>query len=389
MGWQSQRRLLRYWSLAAIVLMQFGPTSSPESPENTANTDNGVPNAPALVDTSFGAANFTTKGGLGDTLSLTVSELGTPPDGYDYQVWLVNTDNNTTLNVGTLILDAMGNGSLSYSEPNGVFLPAVFNAVLVTAENSNALVPTGEVEYYGQIPATVAEALFNILLSSPQAIDERGLLASAIAEAYITNEQVQNAGEMNNMGIVLTHSERTINTLFGAANDYNGDGQSDNPGFGVGLPTLLDEIEAQLDAIVNAPDASPRIQTNAEFIRACVTNTRTRMDRISELESAIVAADSPDAVQSELDELSETVNELLAGVDQNENGRIEGFVGECGLSQIAGFTLLIGTMSIDEGNLPTEQLVSAAQAFEFTPGVDFCLDTELTFGISKDAHTDM
>jgi serine/threonine protein kinase len=385
-----QRTGLITIAAAVVILLVLGGlvlvTLSNNSPLTTdgENPDQSVlVSEPDAAPTLFGQANFLTTGGLGDTLSLQVNGLRTAPGESRYYVWLTNTQDGTALNVGVLPLDAMGNGTLTYSHPEGVFLPAVFNSVIITAENDPAATPSDEVYYLGSIPETVTQALYTILLSSPAGIQERGLLSSAIAEAYIAREQNVVSDQPLSAGRTLTQAEHTVNTLLGGTNDYNGDGVAGNPGFGMGLPTLLDAIDQELAVIITAAQDSPQIASNAEYILACVANTRDRVQRISELEQGIVAAENADTMQAEITEITRTLDSLLAGYDQNANGRVEGYYGECGLNQIAAFTLLIGTMEIQEATLTSSQAVVYNTPYEFTPGRDMCLDTELEFGIEK------
>jgi len=362
-----------------------------DAPVTTLPALAGIDSIPTATVSQLGQASFTTTGGLGDTLSLQVNGLRDAPDDTHYYVWLINTGSGDTLAVGRLGLDGMGNGSVTYNHPNGVFLPAVFNAVIITAETDASDTPTGETLYHGSIPETVSQALFNILLSSDEGIQERGLLASAIAEAYLAREQTQSDAQFTSMGSVLTLSEQTINALFGAENDYNGDGRADNPGFGKGLIPVLDALEGELDVMIGISDDLPRIQSNVEYIRTCISNTRTRVDHIAELQQTVVAAEDVDAISGEINEVVDTLDVLLKGMDMNENGRVEGFSGECGLEQIASFTLLVSAMELQEGVLPQEDLIAFYQPYAFDPERDFCIDDELTIGIARntDEHEGM
>lgn len=382
-----------------LFASSFSPTGESESAAiaaedvavTTAPALAGVDSIPTAAVSQLGQAAFTTTGGLGDTLSLQVNGLRDAPDDTQYYAWLINTGSGDSLAVGRLGLDGMGNGSVTYNHPNGVFLPAVFNAVIITAETEATDTPTGETVYHGSIPEPVSQALFNILLSSDEGIQERGLLASAIAEAYLAREQTQSGTQLTSMGSVLTHSEQTINALFGAENDYNGDGRADNPGFGKGLIPVLDALEDELNVMIGISEDLPRIQSNVEYIRTCITNTRTRVDRIAELQQTVITADDVDSISIEISEVVDTLDVLLNGVDMNENGRVEGFSGECGLEQIASFTLLVSAMELQEGALPEEELIAFYQPYAFDPERDFCIDDELTIGIARntDEHEGM
>ncbi len=52
-----------------------------------------------------------------------------------------------------------------------------------------------------------------------------------------------------------------------------------------------------------------------------------------------------------LEEATLLAEQITAGVDQNANGQIEPFEGECGLRDIMRFGLLAGSLELREGTL--------------------------------------
>lgn len=376
--------------IAAIVLLAR-TTSSPENENPLEDTGLGEASLTANTSEHFGQASFMTTGGLGDTLSLQVRDLRTPPAGTRFYVWLTNTNSGESLLAGQLALDASGNGTVTYNHPFGLFLPAVFNALVITAEDDPNEHPSTDIYYSGSIPAGVSNALYAILLSSPEGINERGLLASVIAEAYLARQPYTINVDSTSMARILSNAESSLNAAFGTTNDYNGDGVGSNPGFGLGIPAVLGSINQQIDMIIAASPDQLRVQTHAEAIRSCLSNTTERLSRLSDLETALVSQPEMTPTSNQADGIIAILDEVMYGLDQNENGRIEGFLGECGLEQIAGLTLLIGSMDIDEQSTSPVRVAAAFSPYEFVSGQDFCLDDELTIGIAKNMndHTDM
>jgi len=317
---------------------------------------------------TFGRLSFSTTEILGDTVTLQVQNLTPLPGGRVYAAWLKNTADNSFLRLGTVTVDASGSGVLPpYVDPDGRTLPTLFNAITLTYESGPSDTPEGQqVAYQNEIPSEVAEALAQIFITSPDGLSAEavssatyegapsaggptvGLLASALAEANIASQHAGLAQRSTTVGGFHTHNEHTINILLGTKDDYNNNGSGDNPGFGVGIPRLVDLMEAQLDAAATAPDASRAVQANLEVIRVCLENTRVRANQIVELEKEFLQTEDLPSVAQKAIESTRIAAALINGVDENGNGQVEAFEGECGLLQVTTYGLLVSTMNLVE-----------------------------------------
>ncbi|HEX2620120.1 MAG TPA: hypothetical protein VHL11_08230, partial [Phototrophicaceae bacterium] len=178
-----------------------------------------------------------------------------------------------------------------------------------------------------------------------------GLLNSTLREARFASQHAGLASGATNIGGLHTHAEHTINILNGTKVDYDQNGSGQNPGTGIGIYANLDAIDQALQAVNGLPTAPSRLQNNAENIRVCLTNVRTWADQISALENEFLIAQDLDAMRTKLDESTILTTHLNEGFDQNENGQVEPFEGECGLQQIESFGLLVGSIELHEGGL--------------------------------------
>ena len=179
-------------------------------------------------------------------------------------------------------------------------------------------------------------------------INEQSIVESAIAEAEAAERHAGLAQSAGTIGSMKSHAEHTVNIIEGTQVDYNENGRPENPGFGVGVLPLLGEIENDINELATAPDASTTLQSNIEFMRVCVVNAREDAERIVTLEQDMLAADSIDAIEEEASESTKLAREVIEGADINGNGQIDPFEGECALSQIEQFSLLMGTANIVE-----------------------------------------
>ena len=347
--------------IVAVLLNDNGGTNDPSVILATAEPTARPPAtaeptiAPRASVERFGTVRFSQDDTMGDTLSLRLDGARPAPDDQEYAAWLINTDGSETIGLGRVLVSSLGEGSIVYTDNEGRMLPAMFNQVIITLEDSIGDQPTGDVVYSGRIPIAVSEALIEIFVTSPSGIETRGeqssLLDSALIEARVAAQHAGFAVSAGNIRSARTHAEHTINILRGTEEDWDGSGTPQNPGRGLGVYTFLDAIDEQLDAVAAADAESQTLLANAEFIRVCTANVRTWADEIVTLEQEIIAGEEKSAVQDEA-ELSETLaDQLQEGYDLNQNGIVEPFEGECGLEQIQEYGLQIAEIKIVEGDV--------------------------------------
>jgi serine/threonine protein kinase len=312
-----------------------------------------VAQVPEPAAARHGRLTYSTNNEVGDALSLRVEGLGRPGADSVYVAWLINTDDGSTLNLGTLVVDAQGDGALSFTDADARTLPALFNAVGVSREERGFTgeEPVGEIVYSGSVPIEVSQVLYEIFVTSEDGLNDGSLLDGAITEATFAAQHAGLASGSTNIGGIQLHTEHAINILRGETVDYNGNGRGENPGRGVGVYAFLDKIESLLTEATSAPGATIEIQTNAEFIRVCLENTRVRADQVVELGMTFFEADDFEAILDDAAESSEIAEQIRTGYDLNQNGIIEPFEGECGLDQIEEFGVLFGSKGIVAGEL--------------------------------------
>lgn len=362
--------------LAIFALNQNTNTVSVAATPTSEATSAAVAVAPTALPVSrFGRLSFSTVTKLGDTANLRVENLAAPEPGLRYTIWLSNTTTGDTLGLGTLTIDGLGSGVLTYTDADGKALPTLFNAVLIAQENANSEDRT--IVYSGSVPLEVSHALKAILVSADLGVaasqptspmgdgmndpgysnnvtsSASSLLDGALEEADFASRHAGLAAGSTTVGGMQTHAEHTINILLGTETDYTGNGRGENPSATKkGVIYFLDQIESQLDQAVTASGATPLVQSNGELIRVCLDNARGWVDQIIKREETMLAAASVESVKAEMTESTELASNLINGLDLNRNNQIDPFEGECGLKQIATFGVLVASMDIQVGALP-------------------------------------
>jgi serine/threonine protein kinase len=330
----------------------INPTVTAASVENTAlavaPTIAGPPTA--APEKSFGKATFSTANTIGDTLTVQAQDWTPTNPGESYVVWLMNTETNDILSVGTLPVNALGTGTLTYTDTESRFLLGLYNAIGVTRETSVGDSPEGEVIYNGSYPVGLAHALTSILSASEDGLDGGSLADGVMREAELGRQHGNLAAGAGNVAGLRLHTEHTINILLGTEDDYNGNGRGENPSSSkLGVGHFLDLIEARIDEALDAPDVPVSVQNEAELMRVCVINARETIDQIIPIQTPILAAEDPAAVTDDLTTSTGLLDVLVNGTDLDGNGRIDPYEGECSLQQIPTFGVLAAVIDIHEG----------------------------------------
>lgn len=331
-----------------LILVGIGVylTVGSETPPTPTDEPAVVAESPAAE--TFGRLTFNTTNATGDTVVMRVDDLSPPGGGNVYAAWLQNTETDETLFIGELNVDPFGSGNLPpYTDAEERVLPALYNAVIITEEAEIGDTPTGDVVYQGALPQGITDTFTSLFVTSPQGVnEERSLYDSVIGEAENAQTHAGLAQGSTTAGSMHSHAEHTVNIINGTDIDYNGNGRPENPGFGLGVLPLLDVIEAELDELATQPDADTALQSNVEFARVCIVNSRNRANRIVEIEEQLLASDDVEAVADVALESTEIATALIEGTDVNDNGQVDPFENECGLEQLQSFSLLISTMNL-------------------------------------------
>ncbi len=312
-----------------------------------------APTAAPTIIGSFGRLSFGTTAAVGDTINLRVERLRQPTSGTSYVAWLIPIDPQAPpLNLGELRVDSLGQGLLTYIDPQARNLATLYFAVSISMEQRmGEAQPQGEIVYSGATPLRVPQALSAILIAAADGFNGRSLLDGAITEARIARQHAGLAAGSSTVGAMKIHAEHTINILRGTQLDLDGNGRGENPGRGVGVYYFLDRIEEELSAAAQAPGATIALQSQLELIRVCVANARAWADRVIALEEALLAAESLEAVADDRAESTDIAQRVISGFDLNENSEVEPFEGECGLEQIPTYGIAVANMDLRAGAL--------------------------------------
>jgi hypothetical protein len=133
------------------------------------------------------------------------------------------------------------------------------------------------------------------------------------------------------------NAEALMNLLAGGHKDWNGDKQITDPGDGYGLLLNADHlgyiqaVYAQADYAVNASGASRNIIVNGENVKTCTQNLARWAGELRNQLTTILEAASLSEMDTAVRRSAALADQILNGIDLNENGIVEAVTEECGV----------------------------------------------------------
>jgi serine/threonine protein kinase len=302
---------------------------------------------PAILLGRTGVLQFQEATSLADQAALIATALISPPSGSQYEVWLV--DGSNRLSLGILTLDGSGRGELTFTDEQGLNLIEKYSGVEITIESNPDSDPnsSGIVAYSFTHAEDGLEHLRFILATYPGAPNQTALLQGLTTNTQTINElaiEMQKASANDNADRARLNAEAILNLLAGSQSpdhqDWNADGQVDDPSDGYGLLLngqnlgYLQAAYIEADAAVRSSGASQEMRTSGEGVKNSVQNLAQWTDQLKTLLVAILSTSSPADLNQGVTEAAALAAKMLNGIDVDENGVVEAIAGEGG-AQIA------------------------------------------------------
>lgn len=153
----------------------------------------------------------------------------------------------------------------------------------------------------------------------------QGLLPAAMAEARIAAQHATLATrQADNLNYMKTHVLHVIHALDPSV-------IATGPGLGYGVKKAAAGVVTHIELAAAAPGASPNMVAHAQHVVIAVRNTIARADQMLALAQKVQTAASAAAAAALLSQIVSLSDQLIAGADANNDGRITYDVGEGGL----------------------------------------------------------
>jgi hypothetical protein len=134
--------------------------------------------------------------------------------------------------------------------------------------------------------------------------------------------------------------------------DWNGDEHLDDPGDGYGLLLngnhlgYIQAVYSQADYAVNASGASRNMIVNGESAKLCTQNLARWAPELRDHLLTLLDAESLSDMRTTIQRSAALAEQLLNGIDLNENGMIEQATGECGVLAVYEATYRMADMPL-------------------------------------------
>ena len=302
--------------------------------------------------------------GKTDALKITIANLANPPDGSEYDAWLINNDTNEQiLPLGSL---SKSDFSLLYSSPSQTNLLGAGNQFEITQERGHVTRPTGKVLLTATLPFRGASMHIRHLMfqftSTPGTI---GLLVGLVNETkkvYALAQLIQNSATSSNTASIPCITQAMINVIEGnkgahfqqladdCANVIIGSAEVGD-GFGIlnhntndpnnkgYLATAIDH--AQLAA--THPDATETIQRYAKDVETSIDGIKVIMTNIDN--DAVQLLSNP-TTTTQVSEIVKLSDHAYYGVDQDGDREVDPVAGEAGALTAYASGQLMATVTL-------------------------------------------
>jgi serine/threonine protein kinase len=305
------------------------------------------PNVEVPLDTAepIGLLRFQDGTAPADAVTLSTSSMPLPPEGNQYEAWLIQDDAEQRISLGNLKFDQQNQGSLSFVDAEGKNLLGTYSALEITLEpdpdsNPNS---SNNIAFSVRLPATGLTHVRHLLFSFGATPGQVGFIRGLDADTKLLvdhSTQMLAAFEASNDADVLLQAENLLNLIVGTQSsdhkDWNGNGTIDDPGDGYGLLLNGDQLGyiqgtfTHADLALTSADATPNMLTHGEHVKASADNVSNwtaelRTQLISILENAS-SADQEAAVRQAV----ALANQIRTGLDVNGDEKIDPIPGEGG-----------------------------------------------------------
>ncbi|KAA3662753.1 MAG: serine/threonine protein kinase, partial [Chloroflexi bacterium] len=281
------------------------PTVEPTSEPTAKPTETAV-SIPFDTPNRFGGLRFTDNG-----ITLQINRVLQPPADFHHELWL-ESSNGDLLNMGEVVVE---NGRIFTTvDLNENVLPTTSRVLLsVEPDEIDATEITGDIAFTGELTDAFISEIRQVLVDGGDGV---GLLDNALGQTAVA---AQHAGfsldalAANNLTEAKQHLEHVVNILDGESGerfgDVNLDGQTQNPGNGIGVRVYLEKSREHLQQALQTDSITiVQQQQGAEAI-AAVDNSLITLENIFDNALTMLSTDTPAEAQPFAEALQAGLNE--------------------------------------------------------------------------------
>jgi len=279
---------------------------------------------------------FHDENSIADRAVLNAYRVPAPPEGNNFEVWLLNADERISL--GFLSLDVEGKGELVYTDKDGTNLISKYDRAEITIEPQNDTdpSPTGLVAYSYTLPADGTENIRYLLSSFPGAPEQTALIQGMYADIQNINRlagELESAYLRSDEVLMRQSAEEMMNLIVGAQSpnykDWDNNGSISENGSGYGLILngsnlgYFGAIYTEANNAASLSDASQPMTTNGEYLKNSVQNLAQLTPQLQNVIAAILEPSSGTDIKEQVASVVALADQMLNGLDLDGNGSID------------------------------------------------------------------
>lgn len=295
---------------------------------------------------AVGRLRFQDGAAAADQVTISTSGVEAPPQGSQYEAWLIQDDGEQRISIGVVSFDEQNQGSLAFVDNRGENLLGKYKTLEITREPDPDSSPnsSNEVAFSAALPTDGLTHVRHLLVSFGATPGQVGFAHGLDAGTRLLEENAQqmlSAFEAGDEATLDLHAESMLNLILGNQSadhkDWNGDGAIDDPGDGYGL--LLNGENAgyiqgtftHADLSLTSPDATQNMITHGGHVKDCAANLDGWTPQLRDQLIAIfnTSFDSPE-LEGMVREAVALADKIRNGIDVNGNENVEPVSGEGG-----------------------------------------------------------
>jgi len=280
-----------------------------------------------------------------DQVTLTTSGMALPPEGSQYQAWLIEDDSEQRMSIGIIKFDQNNNGSLNFVDPQGRNLIGVYNALEITIEPNpdNSPNPTNTVAFSVTMPSEGYKHVRHLLFSFSGTPKQIGFIRGLDTDTTLLNDsanEMLTAFQAKDDKAIRLQAEKMLNAIVGIQSpehkDWNGDGNVDDTSDGYGLLLNGDNLGyiqgtfTHANLSITSGDATENMLIHGAHVKIAMTNLSEWTPQLHDQLIAILEAPNGTDLEGMLRQAVALAGKIRNGIDINGNETIEPIVGEGG-----------------------------------------------------------
>ena len=319
-------------------------TASQHAEATSAPTGETPPVVAPVVE-SIGLLRFQDATAHADQVTLTTDGMPLPPDGSQYEAWLIQDDGEQRVSIGILQFDANHIGTLTYVDSQGRNLIGLYHALEITAEPNpdNNPIPSNTIAFASILPRSGYTHVRHLLAAFDGNPNQIGFIHGLDAETKSISDSalvMLTAFEAGDETSVRLEAERMLNMIVGNQSadhkDWNGDGTVDNPSDGFGL-LLNGDNEGYIQGTFthanlsgNSGDATENMMVHGQHVALSAQNVGEWTPQLRDLLLSILQSSNGPDSEGMVRQAVALANQIRNGIDINGNENIEPLPGEGG-----------------------------------------------------------